>query len=228
MVPETENLYADPKTGPRSRLAKRIFDLVVAMATLPFLLPVLLVLAVLVRVKLGSPIIFRQIRPGFRARSFTIYKFRTMIDARDANGVLLPDADRLTPFGQFVRSTSLDELPELFNVLRGDMSLVGPRPLLVEYLPLYSAEQAPRHNVPPGITGSAQINGRNAASWPEKFAHDVWYVDHGSLWVDVRIIVLTAWKVLRRHGINQPGFATAAPFRGEQLLQRSILNWPYK
>jgi sugar transferase EpsL len=228
MVPETEKFCADPKTGPRSRLAKRIFDLVVAMATLPFLLPVLLVLAVLVRVKLGSPILFRQTRPGFRARPFTIYKFRTMIDARDGNGVLLPDADRLTPFGQFVRSTSLDELPELFNVLRGDMSLVGPRPLLVEYLPLYSAEQARRHNVLPGITGSAQINGRNAASWPEKFAHDVWYVDHGSLWVDVQIIALTAWRVLRRQGINQPGFATAAPFRGEQLLQGSILNWPYK
>jgi lipopolysaccharide/colanic/teichoic acid biosynthesis glycosyltransferase len=198
----------------RSRLAKRLFDVLVAGAALVVLLPVLIVVAGLVRTRLGTPVLFRQIRPGLHGRLFTIYKFRTMTDARDANGTLRPDAERLTAFGQLLRATSVDELPELVNVLRGDMSLVGPRPLMVDYLPLYSAEQARRHDVLPGITGWAQINGRNAMSWPEKFACDVWYVDHGSLWLDMKILLLTCWSVATRRGINQPGYATASVFRG--------------
>ena len=199
----------------RSRpVAKRLFDLSLAVSALVLLAPLLAVLALLVRIKLGTPVLFKQQRPGWHGRPFTICKFRTMTGARDAAGRLLPDAERLTRFGKLLRSTSLDELPELLNVLRGEMSLVGPRPLLMEYLPLYSPEQMRRHDVPPGITGWAQINGRNAASWPRKFALDLWYVDRQSLWLDVKIIALTFWTVLRREGISQPGRATADRFRG--------------
>jgi lipopolysaccharide/colanic/teichoic acid biosynthesis glycosyltransferase len=180
------------------------------------LAPLLGLLAVTVAAKLGTPVVFRQQRPGLNGRPFTILKFRTMTDARDAADRLLPDAHRLTSFGKFLRSTSLDELPELVNVLRGEMSLVGPRPLLMEYLPLYSAEQRRRHDVLPGITGWAQINGRNAASWPRKFELDTWYVDHQSLWLDLKILALTVWKVLKRDGINQPGRATADKFCGSE------------
>jgi len=177
-----------------------------------FLAPFLLALAFLVRLKLGAPVLFRQQRPGLHGKPFTLYKFRTMTDARDAQGALLPDAQRLTPFGRFLRSTSLDELPEFFNVLKGDMSLVGPRPLLMQYLDRYTPEQARRHEVRPGISGWAQVNGRNALTWEEKFALDVWYVDHVSLWLDLKIIALTVWKLLTREGITHPGEATMAEF----------------
>ncbi len=178
------------------------------------LFPVILVLASLIRRNLGTPIFFRQIRPGLRARPFRMIKFRTMRDACNSTGRRLPDEDRLTPFGRWLRATSLDELPELWNVLKGDMSLVGPRPLLMEYLPLYTPEQARRHEVRPGITGWAQINGRNAISWEEKFALDVWYVDHQSFWLDLKILWLTVWRVLRRDGISAAGEATMAKFTG--------------
>lgn len=171
-------------------------------------------LALLVRFKLGAPVLFRQQRPGLHGRPFTLYKFRTMTDARDAEGALLPDAERLTSFGHFLRSTSLDELPELFNVLKGEMSLVGPRPLLMEYLPRYTPEQQRRHEVRPGLTGWAQVNGRNALSWEEKFALDVWYVEHCSFWLDLKILVLTTGKIINREGISQPGHATMEEFRG--------------
>lgn len=177
----------------------------------------LLVLVLLVRWRLGSPVFFRQQRPGLHGKPFHMVKFRTMTDARDAEGKLLPDAERLTKLGQFMRSTSLDELPELWNVLKGDMSLVGPRPLLMEYLPLYSSEQARRHEVRPGITGWAQVNGRNALSWEEKFALDVWYVDHRSFWLDVKILFMTVKKVLVRDGISATGEATMSKFTGGQM-----------
>ena len=193
---------------------KRLFDLLVTLPALLVLAPFLLVLALLVRLKLGTPVFFRQPRPGLHGKLFTLYKFRTMTDARDAEGNLLPDAERLTRFGSFLRQTSLDELPELFNVLRGEMSLVGPRPLLVEYLPRYTPEQARRHDARPGITGWAQVNGRNALTWEAKFVLDVWYVDHASLWLDLKIIVLTVWKLLTREGISHPGEATMAEFTG--------------
>lgn len=196
------------------RFGKRLVDLGLALAALALLWPVLLCLAVLVRLKLGAPVLFRQSRPGLHGRPFSILKFRTMTDASDARGNLLPDGERLTRFGRFLRSTSLDELPELFNVLRGDMSLVGPRPLLMAYLPLYSPEQARRHEVRPGITGWAQVNGRNALSWEEKFAMDVWYVDQQSFWMDVKIVLLTVWKILKRENITLPGHATTTAFRG--------------
>lgn len=186
--------------------------------------PILAVVALLVRLKLGAPILFRQQRPGLHGKPFMLYKFRTMTDARDADGHLLPDAERLTNFGRFLRRTSLDELPELFNVLKGDMSLVGPRPLLMQYLDRYTPEQMRRHEVKPGITGWAQVNGRNALSWEEKFALDVWYVDHLSLWLDLKIILLTIWKVLRREGISQDGHATMEEFLG--LLASSIEKEP--
>ncbi len=198
----------------RSFARKRALDLLLLLALLPVWLPLLLVLAVLVRIRMGAPVFFRQDRPGLRGRVFRMWKFRTMTDARDASGHLLPDAQRLTPFGRWLRSTSLDELPEVLNVLRGHMSLVGPRPLLVAYLRRYSSEQARRHDVLPGITGWAQIHGRNALSWEEKFRLDVWYVDHGSLRLDVRILLVTAWKVLRREGISAAGEATMPEFRG--------------
>jgi sugar transferase EpsL len=195
-------------------IAKRLFDVLTAAAALLFLAPVLAALALIVRLAIGIPILFKQQRPGLHGRPFTIYKFRTMSDARDATGCFLPDAERLGWFGRFLRSTSLDELPELINVLRGEMSVVGPRPLLMEYLPRYSAEQMRRHDVLPGITGLAQINGRNAASWPRKFELDVWYVDHWSMWLDLKIIALTVWKVLKRDGINQSDRVSSERFMG--------------
>ena len=208
-----------PLPAPHSmyqRRGKRLFDLAVAAPAMVLLAPLFGLLALLVRVRLGAPFFFRQQRPGLAGRPFTILKFRTMTDAQDAQGILLPDAARLPSFGRFLRSTSLDELPELWNVLRGDMSLVGPRPLLMQYLQRYSPEQARRHEVRPGITGWAQINGRNALSWEQKFALDVWYVDHMSFWLDVKIIALTVWKILKREGISQPGQATAEEFMGSQ------------
>ncbi|WP_423192326.1 sugar transferase [Cupriavidus sp. H18C2] len=195
---------------------KRFFDICVAFSALVVLAIPLCCLAVLVRVKLGSPVLFAQTRPGKDGKPFRMVKFRTMTDARGSDGKLLPDADRLTSFGRLLRSTSLDELPELWNVLKGDMSLVGPRPLLMEYLPLYSAEQARRHDVRPGVTGWAQVNGRNALSWEEKFALDVWYVDHRSFWLDIRILWLTVRKVLVREGVSAAGEATMSRFTGSK------------
>lgn len=195
---------------------KRLFDLVSASLALLLLFPVLLLVAWLVHRRLGSPVLFRQVRPGLHGKPFEMVKFRTMRDAVDTEGNALPDAERLTPFGRFLRSTSLDELPELWNVIKGDMSLVGPRPLLMEYLPLYSAEQARRHEVRPGITGWAQVNGRNAVSWPEKFALDIWYVDNRSLLLDIRILLLTIKKVFVREGISAEGQATASRFTGDE------------
>lgn len=179
--------------------------------------PIIFVVAVCVRCKLGSPVIFSQVRPGKHGKPFKMVKFRTMLDAFDANGDLLPDSQRLTRFGSFLRSSSLDELPELWNVLKGDMSLVGPRPLLMEYLPLYSSEQYRRHEARPGVTGWAQINGRNALSWEEKFELDVWYVDNRSLWLDVKIIFLTIKKVVVRDGISAEGEVTMPKFTGSKL-----------
>jgi len=193
---------------------KRLMDIAGALVALLLLSPVLLALFVMVRWKLGVPVLFRQVRPGVGGKPFKMMKFRTMTGERGADGELLPDEQRLVPFGQFLRSTSLDELPELFNVLKGDMSLVGPRPLLVEYLPLYSPEQARRHEVRPGVTGWAQINGRNALSWEEKFALDVWYVDNQSLWLDIKILLLTVLKVVKRDGISHDGEATMPRFVG--------------
>ena len=195
-------------------VGKDLMDRVCAPVGLIFLSPLLALLVVLVRWKLGSPVFFRRPRPGFKGRPFTILKFRTMTDARDPAGNLLPDAGRLTAFGHWLRRTSLDELPELFNVVKGDMSLVGPRPLLMEYLPRYTTEQARRHEVKPGITGWAQVNGRNVISWEEKFKLDVWYVDHYSLWLDLKILALTVIQVFQRKGINATGHATMPAFMG--------------
>jgi lipopolysaccharide/colanic/teichoic acid biosynthesis glycosyltransferase len=195
---------------------KRSFDIVLAASALLCLGIPLLLLAWQVRRKLGSPVLFRQVRPGLRGRPFVMVKFRTMTDERDSDGKLLPDALRLNAFGRFLRASSLDELPGLWNVLRGEMSLVGPRPLLMEYLPLYSAEQARRHEVRPGITGWAQINGRNAVSWDERFRLDLWYVDHRSFWLDLRILWLTVRKVIVREGISAQGEATMHRFTGNQ------------
>ena len=195
-------------------LVKRLLDIIIASAALVLLSPVLLLLVWQIRRKLGTPVLFRQVRPGRGGIPFVMYKFRTMRDAADENGHPLPDAERLTPFGRKLRAASLDELPELWNVLKGDMSLVGPRPLLMEYLPLYNAEQRRRHLVRPGITGWAQVNGRNAILWPEKFRLDVWYVENRSLLLDMKILFLTVKKVLDRSGINSEGEATAAKFTG--------------
>jgi lipopolysaccharide/colanic/teichoic acid biosynthesis glycosyltransferase len=194
---------------------KRVFDLLTAGIILLVALPLLIFLALLVRINMGCPILFRQLRPGLHGEPFTMVKFRTMRNSFDGNGTLLADGSRLTKFGRFLRSTSLDELPGLWNVLKGDMSLVGPRPLLMEYLPLYSPEQARRHNVRPGITGWAQVNGRNALSWEDKFALDVWYVDNRSFALDIRILFLTIRKVLIRDGISAEGEATMSAFKGE-------------
>jgi len=191
-----------------------MFDLLLAALGLVILSPVLLLVGILVRMYHGSPVIFTQKRPGFKGTPFHIYKFRTMTDARDENGNLLPDVERLTRLGRFLRASSLDELPELFNVLRGEMSIVGPRPLLMQYIERYNSEQARRHDTLPGITGWAQVNGRNALTWEDKFRLDVWYVDHWSLWLDIKIIFLTVWKVFKREGISQPGHATAEEFMG--------------
>lgn len=198
------------------RYGKRALDLAISVPAAVLLSPLLGVLALVVRHALGSPIRFRQVRPGRLGRPFELVKFRTMRDLVDGDGAPLPDADRLTPFGRFLRSTSLDELPELWNVLRGEMSLVGPRPLLMQYLPRYTAEQARRHEVRPGITGWAQVNGRNALTWEQKFALDVWYVDHMSLWLDLKILALTMWKLVKREGISQSGQATAEEFMGSE------------
>lgn len=195
-------------------MLKRFFDCVIAGLALVILSPVMLCVALLVRQKLGFPILFKQVRPGLNAKSFKMMKFRTMLDAVDAQGNPLPDEVRLTSFGKLLRSTSLDELPGLLSVLKGDMSLVGPRPLLVEYLPLYSPEQARRHEVRPGITGWAQVNGRNAISWEDKFKLDVWYVENQSLWLDIKILFLTVWKVVHRQDISADGEATMSRFTG--------------
>lgn len=200
-------------------MTKRLLDFFLALMALLVLWPILLLIAWQVRRKLGSPVFFRQTRPGWKGRPFEMVKFRTMRDAMGRDGQPLPDAERLTPFGNFLRSASLDELPELWNVLKGDMSLVGPRPLLMEYLPLYSSEQARRHEVRPGVTGWAQINGRNALSWEDKFKLDVWYVDHRSLWLDMRILMLTVKKVFVREGISADGEATMPRFTGSNLQE---------
>lgn len=198
------------------RVQKRAVDILASFSALVVLMPFLLFLAFLIRIKLGSPVIFSQERPGLHGRIFRMYKFRSMTDARDGNGDLLPDEERLTTFGKRLRNTSLDELPELWNVLKGDMSLVGPRPLLVEYLPLYSADQMRRHEVRPGITGWAQVNGRNAISWEDKFALDVWYVDHWSPGLDLRILRMTFRKVFLREGVSAEGHVTTTRFKGSQ------------
>lgn len=195
---------------------KRLLDIILVLLGMVLFLPIMGVVAILVRIFIGKPILFKQDRPGLNEKIFTIYKFRTMKDAYDEKRNLLPDAIRLTKFGKFLRSTSLDELPELFNVLKGDMSLVGPRPLLVDYLVRYSKEQARRHEVRPGITGWAQVNGRNDIGWDEKFMLDVWYVYHCSFWIDLKIIVLTVAKVLRKDGVNKVGYATTSTFWGSE------------
>ena len=197
-------------------MGKRIFDILCSALMLVSLAPVFVMIAILVARRLGTPIFFKQVRPGLDGKPFVLIKFRTMIDRRDAEGNLLPDKERMTKTGHFLRSASLDELPELINVLRGDMSLVGPRPLLMEYLPLYSHEQARRHEVRPGLTGWAQVNGRNAVSWDEKFKLDVWYVDNQSFWLDLKILLITAKKVLRREGISADGEATMPKFKGKK------------
>ena len=193
---------------------KRVFDLFLVLLSLPLILPILLLLAVLILTQFNFPILFKQSRPGLNAKIFNIYKFRTMTNEHDKEGILLSDKIRITKFGKFLRSTSLDELPTLWNVLKSDMSLVGPRPLLLEYLPLYSTQQARRHEVKPGITGWAQVNGRNAITWGEKFDLDVWYVDNQSIWLDIKILWLTVKQVIMRDGINQVGQTTAEHFKG--------------
>ena len=193
---------------------KRAFDLTMVLLAMPVWAPLLVLLSLIVRLRLGRPVLFRQTRPGLCGRPFVLVKFRTMTESADAHGQPLHDQKRLSRFGARLRSTSLDELPELWNVLRGDMSLVGPRPLLMEYLPLYSPEQARRHEVRPGITGWAQVNGRNAVSWPERFKMDVWYVDHHNIWLDLRILAMTFARVLQRRGITAEGDATMPRFVG--------------
>ncbi len=196
------------------KLLKRLFDIVVAVVLLVLLSPLMVLIAIMIRLKLGTSVVFIQQRPGLQAKSFYLCKFRTMAEVRDGNGDLLPDGMRLTSLGKFLRRFSLDELPQLINVIKGDISLVGPRPLLMEYLPLYTAEQTRRHEVRPGITGWAQVNGRNAISWEEKFALDVWYVDNWSFWLDMKILWLTFIKVVRAEGISQQGQATVERFMG--------------
>lgn len=197
-------------------MTKRLFDFFVSLGSLLLLSPLFSVLALMVRIKIGSPIFFTQTRPGLYDSAFNMIKFRTMIDARGVDGALLPDVERLTRFGRFLRATSLDELPELWNVLKGDMSLVGPRPLLMEYLPLYSPEQARRHGVRPGITGWAQVNGRNAITWEQKFTYDIWYIENQSFWLDIKIICMTIKKVMAREGISGDGEATKTKFTGNK------------
>jgi len=197
-------------------VTKRVFDIIGAMVGLVSLSPVIALIAWRIRRKLGAPVLFRQVRPGKNGKPFRMVKFRTMLDESDSTGNPLPDSERMTPFGQFLRSASLDELPGLWNVLKGDMSLVGPRPLLMEYLPLYSKEQYWRHQVRPGVTGWAQVNGRNAISWEEKFKLDVWYVDNRSFWLDLKILSLTVKKVLVRDGISGEGEATMSKFTGSK------------
>jgi sugar transferase EpsL len=196
------------------RFFKRSLDLTVALVGLTLLSPILLGISLAVRARLGSPVLFRQVRPGYQGKAITVYKFRTMHDIRDVHGTLLPDAERLTPLGNWLRRFSLDELPQLFNVLKGGMSLVGPRPLLMEYVPLYDGEQIRRHEVKPGITGWAQVNGRNAVRWEDQFALDVWYVNHRTLRLDVKILGMTVLKTIRSEGIRQENHATRERFRG--------------
>ena len=193
---------------------KRLFDFVMALLALLVLWPVILITGLLVRYNLGKPVLFSQLRPGLHSKAFNIYKFRSMSLIYDKSGVLLPDSERMTAFGAFLRQYSLDELPQLFNVIKGELSLVGPRPLLMEYLPLYSEEQARRHLVQPGITGWAQVNGRNAISWEDKFKLDVWYVDNQSFWLDIKILYLTVKKVCVREGVNATGHVSVEPFKG--------------
>lgn len=195
-------------------MIKRFFEFLIALVILIILSPLLAALAIMVRVIIGSPVLFKQQRPGLQGKPFTIYKFRTMTDEWDEKGNWLPDGERLTRLGRFLRKNSMDELPELFNVIKGDMSIVGPRPLLIQYLDRYTPEQARRHEVKPGITGWAQVNGRNAISWEDKFKLDVWYVEHASFLLDIKIIFLTIWKIFKREGINQPGQATIEEFKG--------------
>lgn len=195
---------------------KRLFDLAIAVPSLIILSPSLAIIGFMVRMKIGKPVLFQQVRPGQHSKPFTIYKFRTMKHKRDEDGNLLPDGERLAGLGHSLRRLSLDELPELWNVLKGDMSLVGPRPLLVEYLDRYTPEQARRHEVKPGITGWAQVNGRNAITWEEKFKYDVWYVNNLSLWLEIKIIFMTIIKVIKGEGINQPGQATMEEFKGNE------------
>jgi sugar transferase EpsL len=210
----------------RHLLVKRLFDLIVSLVVLILVAPTMLVLAMLVRIKLGSPILFRQERPGLYGKPFVLYTFRTMTDDRDAYGKRLPDAERLTAFGRFLRGTSLDELPELLNVLKGDMSLVGPRPLMRRYLSRYTPEQARRQNVLPGITGWAQVNGRNAISWEQRFDLDVWYVDNHSILLDIRILLMTVLKVLKREGISAEGHMMMSEFMGSSTLSENTNNTP--
>ena len=195
-------------------ISKRIFDITLTIAGGLIISPVIVMTILLVYWYHGKPVLFRQLRPGYKGKPFLVYKFRTMTNKYDEQGNLLPDDQRLTQLGKILRSTSLDEIPELINVIKGEMSLVGPRPLLMQYLDRYTPEQARRHDVLPGITGWAQINGRNAITWEDKFSFDVWYVDHWSLWIDVKILALTLWKVIIREGISQPGHATAEEFMG--------------
>ncbi|MFJ7937154.1 sugar transferase [Peribacillus sp. NPDC096622] len=195
---------------------KRLFDITGSFVGLVILSPIIIITSILIRLKLGSHIVFKQQRPGFNGKPFYVYKFRTMTDERDENGELLPDQDRLTQFGKVLRKLSLDELPQLFNVLKGDISLVGPRPLLLEYLEYYTPEQARRHEVRPGITGWAQVNGRNAISWEEKFKLDVWYVDNRSFWLDMKILFMTVLKVFKSEGISQTGHVTMEKFKGSE------------
>ena len=195
---------------------KRLFDIVVALAVLALTWPLLLLIALLVRIFLGGPVLFRQERPGKEGEIFTLLKFRTMCDRRGEDGAPLPDRERLGRFGRLLRATSLDELPEFFNILRGDMSLVGPRPLLLQYLDRYTEEQARRHDVRPGLTGWAQVNGRNAISWEEKFALDLWYVEHQSFLLDLRILLMTVWLIARRKGVSAEGHPTAPEFMGSE------------
>jgi sugar transferase EpsL len=202
-------------------MKKRAFDLILVALSAPLWAPLLGLTAALVRIRLGSPVLFRQVRPGLGGQPFQVFKFRTMTDVRDAKGNYLADEQRLTAIGRWLRSASLDELPELFNVLRGEMSLVGPRPLLMQYLSRYTTEQARRHEVRPGITGWAQVNGRNSINWDDKFRLDVWYVDHQSIWLDIRILWMTAWIVVYRKGINQSGIVGAQEFMGTRIEESS-------
>jgi len=211
-----QSLIFENKKKVRNHFLKNIFDYSLTLPGFLVFSPLLVLLTFIIRFRLGAPIFFKQIRPGQHGKPFLMYKFRTMTDERDDKGALLPDDKRLTKFGRFLRSTSLDEIPELLNVLKGDMSLVGPRPLLMEYLERYSPEQARRHEVKPGLTGWAQVNGRNSLSWEEKFALDVWYVDNWSLWLDIKILFLTVLKTLRREGISAEGEATMSRFIGNK------------
>jgi len=206
---------------PMQKAIKRVFDFFVAGLLLVLLSPLLLVTALLIRIRMGSPLLFRQQRPGYREKLFTVSKFRTMTNACNKSGKLLPDEERLTRLGRIIRSLSLDELPQLWNVLKGDLSLVGPRPLLIEYLERYTPEQRRRHEVKPGITGWAQVNGRNAITWEDKFKCDVWYVENWSLWLDIKILMMTVWKVIKREGISQRGRATMEEFK--ELTNKGII-----